>query len=176
GTPAASVQASDGLLSKAIIASAQVSGKAGQAPHAPLGQRLHQLNHTRPQPLPPPTPHATADQVDQPDVLTDTDGGQWEVTTASGTRYDVDQRRIRRRPPTATAPDSDWNSSGSASHLGQDFQWLPLDTLVWCRRRHPLLALDLRSGTAGRGGYVVSTVVKLICRCPSEDPRMIPAR
>lgn len=137
----------------------------GWTDHTPLGRRLHGLNGSRAQQLAPPQTRPGAADSDHPDVLRDDDGGQWQVSTRSGTTYliDLDRRRIQRQP----GPTSPTNGDGPrppVSSLPFDGQWTDLDCLMRCRTGDPLIILDQRPGTDGRGGYRISTEVVDITR------------
>ena len=134
----------------------------GWTDHTPLGRRLHELNQTRPHPLAPPRKRIAASESDHPEVLRDTDAGRWQVTTESGTLYlvDLDRRRILRQPADASpSVNGGHRPHPMVSELPLDHQWTDLDCLIRCRTGTPLVALDLRHETGGRGGYRVSTDV-----------------
>lgn len=144
----------------------------GWTHHTPLSIRLHQLNGTNPEPLTIP-PNATAAASDTPDLLNDNDGGLWEVTTASTTRYavDLDRRKIIRQP--GTEPDSSHTNDrhpdlahAPIAALPGDGEWMNLTDLVHCRVGYSLLIFDRRPTGPG---YRISTPVVGIRRLVRPD-------
>ncbi|WP_028650216.1 hypothetical protein [Nocardioides halotolerans] len=146
----------------------------GWTDHTPLGQRLHVLNHTRPQPLRPPPALLGPDQTDHPQVLRDSDTGLWQVTTHSGTHHliDLDRRRIQRRPRPPSTTDDEHPGPGSRS-LPYDNEWTYLDCLIRCRIGAWLVVTDHGGEAAGpdpgRGGFKVSTAVVEISRITDTE-------
>lgn len=147
----------------------------GWTDHTPLGSRLHDLNDSRAQRLAPPQMHLGAADSDHPDILRDDDGGQWQVSTRSGTAYliDLDRRRIQRQPGP-TSPTNGDGPRAPVSSLPFDGQWTDLDCLMRCRTGDPLIVLDQRPGTDGRGGYRISTAVVDITRVDGSAPATEP--